>query len=210
VGRCSGGRISPDSPAAGAESPLWIVRAWGGDNPDPAAIDWYLLTTQPIESLEEAYQVLDGYCLHWRIERFHYVLKQGLHVERLQFDTLTRLKNALQVYSVIAWHLLYLTHLVREQPQAQAQDHVPAEQLGLLHRATRRKLITLQEVVLSIAGLAGCKASKKQPWPGEKSLWQGLNISPTLAGLATGQQPALWDRIRILERPVIRKKSSPM
>lgn len=166
----------PTPQRQGSNLPLWIVRAWEGDNPDPAAIDWYLLTTQRVESLEGAYQVLDEYCLRWRIERFHYVLKQGLRVERLQFDTLTRLSNALQIYSVIAWHLLYLTHLVREQPQAEAQGYVPAEQVALLERATRRKLTTLQEVVLSIAGLAGFKASKKQPWPGEKSLWQGLSI----------------------------------
>lgn len=39
------------------------------------------------------------------IERFHYTLKQGCTVERLQFEEAHTLKNALALYSIVAWRL---------------------------------------------------------------------------------------------------------
>lgn len=183
-------RCPPAERRTGASVAVWVVRAW---EVAPAskgeAIDWYLLSTKPIHTLEEAYAQLDTYCLRWRIERFHYVLKQGLRVERLQFDQVARLSKALQVYSVIAWHLLYLTHQVRHTPQEPAQLHLSEPQVAMLEALTGRQMLTLQQVVLSIAGLAGFQATKKQPLPGEKLLWRGLD---TFYQLCQG-----WDLARV-------------
>lgn len=165
----------PAERRTGSAIAVWVVRAWEvAPASKQEAIDWYLLSTKPIHTLEQAYEQLDTYCLRWRIERFHYVLKQGLRVERLQFDHFTRLSKALQVYSVVAWHLLYLTHQVRHTPQEPALEHLSEQQVTLLETLTGRQVRTLQQVVLSIAGLAGFCPTKKQPLPGEKLLWRGL------------------------------------
>lgn len=38
-------------------------------------IEWVLLTTLPVESFEEALQIIRYYLLRWVIERFHYLQK---------------------------------------------------------------------------------------------------------------------------------------
>jgi hypothetical protein len=38
----------------------------------------------------------------WVIERFHYILKSGMNIEKVQIDDSKRLKNALQLYSLMA------------------------------------------------------------------------------------------------------------
>ncbi len=58
------------------------------------------------------------YTYRWRIERYHYVLKSGCHSEDLQLETFDRLDRALAVYRIVAWRLLWLTYLAREQPEA--------------------------------------------------------------------------------------------
>src|SRR5262245_47201564 len=58
------------------------------------------------------------------IERFHYTLKQGCTVERLQFEEAHTLKNALALYSIVAWRLLWLTYTARTQPQDTATELV--------------------------------------------------------------------------------------
>ena len=44
------------------------------------------------------------------------MLKSGCKVEDIQLETTARLKNCLAFYQIIAWRILYLTHLNRECP----------------------------------------------------------------------------------------------
>ncbi len=79
-------------------------------------IEWFLLTTIPIGSLEEAVQKIEWYRERWKIERFHYILKSGCGIEDLQLATKERLENAIALYSVVAWRLSWLTYQARETP----------------------------------------------------------------------------------------------
>lgn len=72
---------------------------------------WRLVTTEAITTLEQVLQALEAYIARWRIERFHYGLKQGCLVEQLQLETAARLANAVAVYSQVAVRLLRLTYL---------------------------------------------------------------------------------------------------
>lgn len=76
----------------GEEVTLWLVKALevsppAGDQP----MEWYLLTTINVVDEATALLLLDYYRKRWAIERWHLVLKDGLKVERLQFDTFQRL-----------------------------------------------------------------------------------------------------------------------
>jgi hypothetical protein len=94
---------------------------------------WWLLTSLPIESLEDVERVVEFYALRWRIERLHYTLKSGaLNVEKLQFDDIHTLVNALSFYSVVAWQLLSLTYSLRENPQQPANQVFSSQELILL------------------------------------------------------------------------------
>ncbi len=66
VGRPAGNRVS-----------LQLVRAKEKNTPLPDAIDWYLLTTLPVENQQDACRMLAYYRKRWVIERWHLVLKEG-------------------------------------------------------------------------------------------------------------------------------------
>ena len=77
---------------------------------------WLLLTSLETGTLEQAQRVVDLYRQRWDIEIFHRVLKTGCQVERMQIRSCEALLNALALYTVIAWRILYLTHLGRSDP----------------------------------------------------------------------------------------------
>jgi hypothetical protein len=136
---------------------------------------WLLLTSLPIENLLDVSRVVDFYALRWRIEQFHFVLKSGaLNVEKLQFDDVHTLTNALSFYSVIAWQLLAMTYQVRECSEAAATQLLSVKQVQLLQNITRHSITTVADVVLALGKLLGFAPSKRQPFPGVKILGQAL------------------------------------
>jgi hypothetical protein len=74
--------------------PIWGVEAQEVDKGQAQLIRWTLLCTERTESASDALRRLDDDVLRWRVERFHDMLKQGLKVERLQFDDARTLMNA--------------------------------------------------------------------------------------------------------------------
>jgi len=81
-----------------------------------APIKWLLLTSFPKKSKEDAVEKIKWYKQRWKIERFHFVLKSGCKIESCQFETVEQLYNALAIYSIIAWRLLFLTYESRMNP----------------------------------------------------------------------------------------------
>jgi len=98
------------------EPPVEPVRLWflsaREENPPPgqSSINWLLASTLPICALEDALQLLTWYLHRWRIEQFHFVLKSGCRIERLQLETAESMKSAIATFSIVAWHLLWLTY----------------------------------------------------------------------------------------------------
>ena len=89
--------------------------------PGAPAVEWFLLTTLVIGSPAEAIQCLRWYCLRWRIEDWHRVLKSGCRVEALAHETAERLRRAIAINAVIAWRILLMTLLGRETPELPAE-----------------------------------------------------------------------------------------
>lgn len=136
---------------------------------------WYLLSTMPIENQAQVCRIVKFYSLRWRIERFHYTLKSGaLQVEKLQFDDVDTLFNALAFYSVVAWQLLAITYLVRQPDEAPAGEVFDPDEVKLLSQISRKPIQTLKEAILALSKIVGFAPSKKQPLPGVKVLAQAL------------------------------------
>ena len=47
-------------------------------------LEWFLMTNEPVQTVEDAYEKAVWYMQRWKIEQFHYVLKSGCTVEKLQ------------------------------------------------------------------------------------------------------------------------------
>jgi hypothetical protein len=162
-------------------------------------IRWLLVTTLPVSGLAEAVQIVNWYTLRWVIERFHYVLKSGCHIEQLQLETAARLQRALATYALVAWRLLWLTYQARVQADQPAAAHFAPEEIQVLTHLRQLpkwssdQPFTLQQAVRRIAQLGGFLARKADGEPGVKTIWRGLQRLPDLlAGwrAATATQPA--------------------
>ncbi|MHB1951898.1 MAG: IS4 family transposase [Acidiferrobacteraceae bacterium] len=97
---------------------LWVVHLVEETPPEGVdPIEWFLLTTREVTTGEQANSLVEYYCLRWRIEDFHRVLKSGCGIEELRNDTAERLKRAIAIYMVIAWRIMLMTLLGREVPE---------------------------------------------------------------------------------------------
>ncbi len=143
------------------------------------ALDWLLLTTLPVETAAEAERVVAWYRCRWRIEQYHYVLKQGCRLEALQLDTAERLERALSVYSVVAYRLLALSYQARQTPAASAATALSRAEWQTLWRVHHRTASppgeppTLREAVRWIAQLGGFLGRRGDGEPGVQTLWRG-------------------------------------
>jgi hypothetical protein len=154
---------------------LYLIDALEQSPPEgEPPIHWVLVTTMPITSPADACRMVRYYAMRWMIERLHYVLKSGCNVERLQIDDVHRLRNALAMYYLVAWRLMYLTYLARTAPNTPAASAMSRDEITVLSRATRREVRTIADAVLAIATLGGYQHYGKAPPPGPKRLWIGL------------------------------------
>jgi len=89
------------------------------ENPPLGAtrIQWMLLTTIEVRSLKQAMKCVRWYCLRWRIEEWHRVLKSGCRILEHQNHTAEVLARTITLDAVIAWHIMALALLGREQPE---------------------------------------------------------------------------------------------
>jgi hypothetical protein len=94
-------------------------------------------------------------------------------VERLQFDDAASLQHAPAVYGVVAWRLLWMTHLARTEPEQPAEAVVGQEERCVLEAALRRPARTARDAIRAVAKLGGFAGAPSQGEPGVKSLWLG-------------------------------------
>ena len=101
---------------------VWVIHALE-ENPPPntKAVEWFLLTTINITSAEDAEQCLRWYCLRWRIEDWHRVLKSGCRIEDIAHKNAERLRRAIAINLVIAWRIMLMTLMGRETPELPAE-----------------------------------------------------------------------------------------
>jgi hypothetical protein len=159
---------------------------------------WLLLTTLPVTTLDEALACVRYYRLRWLIEEFHFVLKSGCRVERLQLQDGHRLQRALTIYAGVAWWLLWITHLARSSPDAPCTVAFDTPSWQALVATTSRTLVlpstppTLRTTVRLLAALGGFRGRASDGEPGVQTLWRGLRrLHDRLAAWLLFQSPSL-------------------
>lgn len=151
------------------------------ENPPPGqpALEWRLLTNRPVQTLEQAAEVLDWYRKRWTVEVFFRIYKQGCKVEALQLGSLERLEPALALYLIIAWRVQYLMLLGRECPALPCDLVLAPEEWRTLYIVAKRQAPpstppTLGEALRLLAGFGGWLGRKSDGPPGPKAIWTGL------------------------------------
>jgi hypothetical protein len=161
--------------------PLWAISVKELAAPRGVnSIEWLILTTIEMTSLEQAWQCIQWYTLRWLIERYHYVLKSGCQVEELQLEEAERITRALAVYSIVAWRLLFLTYSARIHPEqscaAMLEQH-EWEALSCFLQKTKHPPSdspTMRQAVQMLAQLGGFLGRKSDGHPGVKVVWRGV------------------------------------
>jgi len=143
-------------------------------------IEWFLATNLPIENAEDAMKIVGYYVHRWKIERFHYILKSGCQVEKIQQRTYERIIPVLFIYSVIAAFILAMTYFARSFPDAPCDVFLDDDEWKILYRLITRKPsppdkpYSLKTAVDYLGELGSFKHSPSNGGYGVKAIWQGL------------------------------------
>ena len=176
---------------------LWIIHAMEENPPGGAdPVEWYLLTTIEIDTPEKAEESLRWYCLRWRIEDWHRVLKSGCRIEELAHETAERLRRSIAINLVVAWRIMLMTLLGREAPELPPEVLFSDIELEVMGAYTQKKSlsppVSLGKAVHVVAKLGGYLGRKNDPPPGHKIIWRGYRrLSELCEGYTLSRDPPL-------------------
>ena len=149
-----------------------------GDTKEP--IEWLLATNKAINNAEDAIIIVNYYVQRWKIERFHYILKSGCQVEKIQQRSYERIQPLLLIYSVIAAFILAMTYFARIVPDAPCNVFLDDDEWKILYRLiTREKTppkepYSLKTAVAYLGELGSFRHTPSNGDYGVKAVWQGL------------------------------------
>lgn len=162
-----------------------LVEEVHGPN-DGTDVSWLLMTTLPIESIDEVFLVIDYYIARWIIEVFFRTLKTGCSVEEIQLEKMDRVKRCLAFYKIIAWRIMYLTYLNRESPSLPCTAVFTECEWKSVWCVTMQQELpasppTLSGFISLLARLGGYNNRRKERPPGPQTIWVGLRRMTDLA-----------------------------
>ena len=133
------------------------------------AVEWYLFTGEPIDTVEDVLRVVDIYRARWLIEEFNKALKTGCTYEKLQCETAERLWEMLAFYAPIAADLLALRTLAHHDTERPASEVLDREEIAVLQAQQPAKskktspTLSVRDALLLIARMGGHFRSNGDP-----------------------------------------------
>lgn len=146
---------------------------------DDTAVEWLLITSLPIDSLDDVLRVVAYYAARWGIEVFFRILKTGCRVEEIQLETTDRLLPCLMLYKIIAWRVMYLTFLGRECPEMPCDVLFADHEWKPVWRIVTQEPLPetaprLDQFLLLLGQLGGHNGRRKDGPPGPQAIWVGI------------------------------------
>jgi len=162
---------------------LNVVRVWEEHPPEgETGVEWYLYTTDPIDTAEQQLTIVDRYRARWVIEEYFKALKTGCDFESRQLGDYEGLVNLLATFTPIAYRMLLIRSEARRAPDESALSVLTEDHITVLRAKGRSKLTaspTTREIYRAVAILGGhIKYSKRDP--GWLTLARGLEKLETL------------------------------
>jgi hypothetical protein len=144
-------------------------------------IEWLLMTNLEVSGVDDVLLVSEYYKQRWKIERFHFVLKSGCMVERIQQRSLEGIELVVLLYSIISVHVMQLTFLARCAPDLSCGLIFGESEWKLLYRAAYHTCVdplvcpSMLEALLLVARIGGFVGAKSDGLSGLKVVWVGLS-----------------------------------
>lgn len=172
------------------------------DEGQDAALNWVLLTSEPVDTAEQLRRVVRYYELRWRIEEYHKAWKSGVGVERSRLQSAANLERMLVITAFLAVRLLQLREqlLSRDAELAastacdQALEAEEWKVLWLVDQETKppASAPTARWACLAIARLGGFTDTKRTGRPGWDTLWRGwMRLQERIEGFRLASRIAL-------------------
>jgi len=142
--------------------------------------EWFLMTNEKVDDVEGAHEKAAWYMQRWKAEQFHYALKSGCAVEKLQERSTDKTTVLVPMYSVIATFIMNITYMARINPHFPCTVCFEEEEWKALYCAaskTRRppeKPCAIAEAVTYLSWLGGPRRAPSDGPPGVKTIWIGL------------------------------------
>jgi len=147
-------------------------------------VQWLLITTLPVASVEQVRSIVKYYCVRWNIELLFRTLKGGCRIEQRRLETTDRMLPCLALYLIVAWRTQWVCRLSREHPDADCQVLLAPSEWKSVWKATQGKLPKqppkLSLMVRLSAALGGYIAGPGRE-PGVQTVWIGLQRMRDLA-----------------------------
>jgi len=144
------------------------------------AIEWFLVSNVAVSNIKDALERVRWYLLRWTIEVYHKSEKSCCSSEDCRLETDERMLNFLAVNSVIAWRVLFVTYIARQQPEAPAEVILSPTEVKVLEGANNLKLPkptkikTVQQAVAALGKLGGHMGRKNDKAPGIITVCRGM------------------------------------
>src|SRR3954452_12760700 len=151
------------------------VRVWND------RLEWLLLTTRPIESLEQALEIVSWYTRRWIVAEFHKAWTTGCRAEERRLTQADRLVPLLGALAIVAVRLLTLRDAARRAGTAPAD--APAAALKVLAAKLQRPaecFASNRAFLRGVAQLGGFLARTSDGEPGWQTLWKSWSVLMTL------------------------------
>lgn len=170
------GRVTIPRPVTSRHSPhdslaLNLVHVFEVDAPaGTEPVEWWLWTTEPVDTEEQVLAVVDAYRARWVIEEYFKSLKTGCAYEKRQLESAPALLNALAVLAPVAWRLLVLRTLSRDSTDAPVSAALTPAQVICLRGAYKKRRkrdlpanLTVRDAMLAVAALGGHIIANGEP-----------------------------------------------
>jgi hypothetical protein len=179
-------RLLPESSKHKGRKPLklWLIeiRERGTPPAGETPVRWWLWTTLPAKTPEQALAVLSIYRSRWRLEDYHRAMKAtGCKVEEMRLQDGEALMKAITLQAQVAARVVQMRDWVKQSPQASCRECFEQEQWQTLwawqHKRTWRVEDgepTLEQVVRWLGRLGGHLGRKGDGLPGAEVLGRGL------------------------------------
>jgi Transposase Tn5 dimerisation domain/Transposase DNA-binding len=150
-------------------------------NPPEGAepVEWLLLTSLPVDTVEQVLTIIRFYCRRWSIEIYFRILKSGCKVEESQLEKADRFWPYLALCMIVAWRVQYLMMLGRECPDLPCDVAFDDDEWKTAYAVAKNqpppnKPPSLKTMIGLVASLGGYLGRKGDGEPGPKALWVGL------------------------------------
>jgi Transposase DNA-binding/Transposase Tn5 dimerisation domain/Transposase DDE domain len=170
--------------------------------PNPPAgeppVEWILVTTLPIDTLEQVRTVVEYYCVRWNIEILFRTLKSGCRIEDRRLEHIDRMLPCLGLYLIVAWRTMFVCRMGRSCPDIDCEAiFEPSEWKAVWVKVKGKKLPKkpprLVEMVHMVARLGGY-VERPHSEPGTQTIWIGLQRMYDLAWAWDTFGPEATDR----------------